>query len=522
MKHSIKSLLHSFYAYHTYYTLTMAMIVCISSFVNEIDNSQISFMEAFFLGITTATNTGLVTFDFSILKPTTQYIVMVASELCGVYFASTLIPSFFRFFRLKKLIKEKHEYKHNHETKMDETSTSYQSDSDDGTSFQIITSEVEPLRFDYKLELTSLKYFIFILLGYGIIFKLFGFITILIECFTSSEVNDILTDENINIPFFAAFQTISAWNNLGITLNYNGLIPLMKSETIVLTSTILNMSGNIMIPIIVRIFVFVLHRLFEPRSQNFVKPKPLLYILKAPTRMSLYFFSATQTKLLFVVQLLLIFLQMSFFVLFNTDDSISGLYVGFAHSSFTRTAGFTIVNLRDINPAINMTYILSMFISAYPIVILRKLRDNVVYQTSGLLPAQSNVTTILQYFKNLFFSHVIWWYTISMIIMAIYSMTTTTASNNLIDVLFEVSSALGTVGMSMGSYKSCASFSADLPVTGQLIICVVMILGRHRGFPTHCYPLDYYKIWEKIRKDEKNSNQGSNEMLKPLTSKYTI
>ena len=75
--------------------------------LNEIDYSQITFMEAFFLGVTTATNTGLVTFDFSLLKPTSQYIVMVASELCGVYFASTLLPSFFRYSRLKKLIKEK-------------------------------------------------------------------------------------------------------------------------------------------------------------------------------------------------------------------------------------------------------------------------------------------------------------------------------------------------------------------------------------------------------------------------------
>ena len=73
-----------------------------------------------------------------------------------------------------------------------------------------------------------------------------------------------------------------------------------------------------------------------------------------------------------------------------------------------------------------------------------------------------------------------------------------TAANHFIDIIFEVTSAFGTVGMSLGSLTARnASFSCDLSVKGQLCICILMILGRHRGFPSSCYPLDYYKNWDK-------------------------
>ena len=54
-------------------------------------------------------------------------------------------------------------------------------------------------------------------------------------------------------------------------------------------------------------------------------------------------------------------------------------------------------------------------------------------------------------------------------------------------VLFEIVSAYGTVGMSLGYPTINASFSAEFHVLSKLIIIAMMIRGRHRGLP---YALD--------------------------------
>lgn len=50
-------------------------------------------------------------------------------------------------------------------------------------------------------------------------------------------------------------------------------------------------------------------------------------------------------------------------------------------------------------------------------------------------------------------------------------------------VLFEVVSAYGNVGLSLGYTGTNTSLSGMLGTGGKFIICVVMIFGRHRGLP---------------------------------------
>lgn len=338
-------------------------------------------------------------------KFSTQVIVAIGSELNGVFFASTLMPTILRYCRLKRIIKQSSESSDSSDDLSSDSSSTEESNEDD-QSIIVITSEIAPLRFNYNMELQSLKYFNYILLFYYISFKLLGFITILISCYASRTAHDILERESINPLWFSIFHTISSWNNLGITLNYQSLAGMINIPGIVLSTIFLNMTGNIMIPIVTRVLVFIFHRIFEKKSSSASRQQPLLYILKAPTRMSMYFFSSTQTKLLFLVQLFLILLQMITFTLFYNKNDISPTYVGFAHSSFTRTAGFTLVDVRTLSPPVVMTYILGMYIAAYPVVILRQLRDAEVNLNSGFLQMPSNVQTIMKYVQSLFFSHI--------------------------------------------------------------------------------------------------------------------
>lgn len=54
-------------------------------------------------------------------------------------------------------------------------------------------------------------------------------------------------------------------------------------------------------------------------------------------------------------------------------------------------------------------------------------------------------------------------------------------SSSLFDVAFEVVSAYGCVGMSVGSFMGPASLCADWGVWSKLVLVGVMMRGRHRG-----------------------------------------
>lgn len=49
--------------------------------------------------------------------------------------------------------------------------------------------------------------------------------------------------------------------------------------------------------------------------------------------------------------------------------------------------------------------------------------------------------------------------------------------------MFEVVSAYGTVGLSLGSPNANYSLCGDFRTLSKLILCAVMIRGRHRGLP---------------------------------------
>jgi hypothetical protein len=50
-------------------------------------------------------------------------------------------------------------------------------------------------------------------------------------------------------------------------------------------------------------------------------------------------------------------------------------------------------------------------------------------------------------------------------------------------VLFEIISAYGTVGLSLGYPTVLTSFSTVWTTQSKLVLCAIMMLGRHRGLP---------------------------------------
>jgi Trk-type K+ transport system membrane component len=83
-------------------------------------------------------------------------------------------------------------------------------------------------------------------------------------------------------------------------------------------------------------------------------------------------------------------------------------------------------------------------------------------------------------------AHDIWWLVLA--VMIISTIETShflgdPVSYSVFNVIFEVVSGYGTVGISVGLPNQAYSFSGGWQTASKLILCAVMLRGRHRGLP---------------------------------------
>lgn len=171
---------------------------------------------------------------------------------------------------------------------------------------------------------------------------------------------------------------------------------------------------------------------------------------------------------------------------------------GLFQAASTRTAGFGVVNLADLHPAIQVSYLIMMYISVFPIAISMR-RTNVyeekslgIYSTTD--EESDEATNEPSYIgahlrKQLSFD--LWYVFLGLFIIAIAEggrlRDPKQPAFQMFAVLFEIVSAYGTVGLSLGYPDINASFSAEFNVISKLVIIAMQIRGRHRGLP---YALD--------------------------------
>ena len=182
-----------------------------------------------------------------------------------------------------------------------------------------------------------------------------------------------------------------------------------------------------------------------------------------------------------------------------TDIGSPGYRVlnGLFQAVSTRTAGFADVNLSNLHPGIQVSYLIMMYISVFPIAI--SVRRTNVYEEKSLgiwgssaeedddEKEPSYVGAHLR--RQLSFD--LWYIFLGLFIIAIAEgprlQNPADSAFTLFSCLFEIVSAYGTVGLSLGYPNINASFSTEFSVVSKLVVIAMMVRGRHRGLP---YALD--------------------------------
>ncbi|MDR1159336.1 MAG: hypothetical protein LBK69_01785, partial [Syntrophomonadaceae bacterium] len=268
---------------------------------------------------------------------------------------------------------------------------------------------------------------------------------------------------------------VSAYNNAGFNLTDNSLIDYAGDEIINLViciSTILGGLGFI-----------VLNELFFDRR-------------KKQKRLSFH------TKVVLITSAVFVFFPALIMLITEYNNSLSQLpwdakiLAALFQSVNTRSGGFYTVSLNHLLPATQFLFIFTMFIGCSPgstgggikTTTFAILLSTIISQARGKKEAELWRYSISPVIINRALCVLVFYVTI---LMLVTFLLLSTHQGEFMPILFEVTSALGTVGLSL-------NFTPQLSVFGKLLIIFTMYIGRV-GPLTLAFALAYKAKQPEIR-----------------------
>ncbi|KAI5303163.1 hypothetical protein KEM56_007847 [Ascosphaera pollenicola] len=351
------------------------------------------------------------------------------------------------------------------------------------------------------IEYRSLKKLAIILVSYYLFFHTFGFICLCPWIMDMKSYGKVVTDVGQGRPWWALFTSASSFNDLGYTLTPDSMVSFNHAVFPELLLGFLIVIGNTGFPCMLRFIIWVLSKLVPRDSATW---EELSFLLDHPRRCFTLLFPRGATWWLVLVLIVLNGVDVIFFIILDLNGDVLSDFSGglkFLNGLFqaiaTRTAGFAVVSISDLHPAIQVSYMVMMYISVLPIAI--SVRRTNVYEERSLgvyydnddeddpnNKDQSYVGAHLR--RQLSFD--MWYIFLGLFIIAIVEsgrIRTPDINFNLFTILFEIVSSYGTVGLSLGYPNTNPSFSAQFRTLSKLVIIAMEIRGRHRGLP---YDLD--------------------------------
>lgn len=351
------------------------------------------------------------------------------------------------------------------------------------------------------IEYRALKTLALILVGYFFCFHILGIICLIPWIWRSGTYGQVVTAAGQGRVWWGIFTSASAFNDLGFTLTDNSMVSFQYAVFPLILMTFLIVIGNTGFPCMLRLVIWTCSKLVPVGGPMW---EELHFLLDHPRRCFTLLFPRDATWWLFGILVILNGVDLIFFIILDLNapvvtDLPGGIRFldGLFQAASTRTAGFAVVNLAELHPAIQVSYLIMMYISVFPIAISMR-RTNVYEEKSlGLYGSPSEdgedekepsyVGAHLR--RQLSFD--LWYVFLGMFIIAIVEGPELENTNQyaftLFSVLFEIVSAYGTVGLSLGFPTNNRSLSAEFHTLSKLVIIAMQLRGRHRGLP---YALD--------------------------------
>ncbi|KAK7520474.1 cation transport protein-domain-containing protein [Phyllosticta citriasiana] len=332
-------------------------------------------------------------------------------------------------------------------------------------------------------------------------------------------------ENGLNPWWVGAFNAVSAFNNSGMSLLDANMTAFQTAYYMLLTMGLCILAGNTCYPIFLRLIIWTIRKLLPNTAHWDDLRNTLRFLLDHPRRCYTNLFPSEHTWWLALSVITLNAIDWAAFEVLNIGNKaindlpgaaevIDGLFQAMA----VRSGGFYVVSMTQVRVSLQILYVIMMYISVYPVVIT--MRNSNVYEERSLGiyaddPIYSDhrdthnerslvgfVTRQLRspksdggpHTKSYFLrqqlraqlAHDLWWLVLAVFIIMIIEgsqFERDPANFSVFNVIFETVSGYGCVGISIGVPDDAYSFSGCWHKLSKLVLCAVMIRGRHRGLP---------------------------------------
>ncbi|KAJ3743179.1 potassium transporter [Lentinula detonsa] len=365
------------------------------------------------------------------------------------------------------------------------------------------------------VEYVALRWLSYMVPMYFIGTQLISFILFAPWLHVTHEYDDVFENQLriVQKPWFALFQVMGAYTGGGLSLVDEGMVPFQSAYLMVFSLMFVILAGNHALPL--QPILWIGSKMTKTGSES---EQALSFLLDHPRRCFVYLFPSHQTWFLVICLILFSAIEWAAFEVLDiglevwTSLSIgprvvTGLFQGLA----ARASGFSIISISALAPAVQFLYVVMMYIAVYPVAM--SIRSTNVYeeQSLGVFEAQpeeveeeptdfgnlgprQRVGRYIGWHLHRQLSIDIWWLVWGVFLIAIIERDNLLNDDqkwfDLFRVLFELVSAFGGIGLSLGiptarfdSFLENYSFVGAMRPLSKLVVIVIMVRGRHRGLP---------------------------------------
>ncbi|KAH7328478.1 cation transport protein-domain-containing protein [Stachybotrys elegans] len=384
------------------------------------------------------------------------------------------------------------------------------------------------------IEYRSLRTLAVLLLSYFWGFQLLAIVFLLPYILHSRHYGNVVDDAGVSKVWWAFFTGNSAFMDLGFTLTPDSMNSFTRSEYVLMTMWFFIIIGNTGFPVMLRFIIWVISLVIPKGSGLWEETR---FLLDHPRRCFTLLFPSAANWWLFWILVIMNAVDLLFFLILDLNSEVvealpvhTRVVNGLFQAASTRTAGFTSLPLSALHPAMLVLYMIMMYISVFPIAI--SIRRTNVYEEKSLgvypephqdndIDGDPNALSYVGSHLRRQLSFDLWFIFLGLFILAITEGSKIQAGRfDLFAILFEIISAYGVVGLSLGVTN--ASLCSQFTTVGKLVIVAMQIRGRHRSLP---YGLDRAVLlpreYQFQRDDQRDDHREEDAELAPSNTNVT-
>eukprot|EP00605_Chrysophyceae_sp_TOSAG23-4_P002588 GSChrysophyteH1.ASY1.ANO1.2858.1 assembled CDS len=448
----------TYYRCHTLYILFFSFIggALIST------TNSVSYLDGFFLAVSAITSTGLTTISPIDLNSETFSILFLLIFLGG----SLVLPLGPMYYRRRKYAKLR--------AAVSESSL----------------EQNHPIVEEFDLQDQALGVMIRTILIYITLWIFLG-AAVLWAALHLQPHEPELEQRGYSRASSAIFLSASAFHNAGFSLSSDSVGYLTENPTAYLVLSLLIVAGNTMAPVFYRSIIYMEWRIRVHLKWN---AAVLRFIMDNPRRISVNTLPTREVIFLLITTTMLNIVQYIFYLcsvlgrqkiadLHSSNTVLAG--VGFFQTISTRNAGLQMMDLRTMNQGMLLVYGIAMYLSGAPFLTALYSSEDSQESRAKRSPFSSLHQNRAKFMDTFILKHS-FFIGLGVFICAFSEdefMRRFPETINLWYIIFEVVSAYGNVGLSLGEPGASFSLVGSFGIVGKLTICAIMLLGKHRTLP---------------------------------------